>query len=73
MKKSMEYLAKAMEYLEKAELESPYKNAVDMESAKRALQILEFEHKIEEARQQKHFKAMEQYQKERDAILERIC
>jgi hypothetical protein len=73
MKKSMQYLAKAMEYLEKCELESPYKNAVDVESAKRALQILELEHKIEEARQHKHFKVMEQYQKDRDAILEKLC
>ncbi|HLF33322.1 MAG TPA: hypothetical protein VI583_03735 [Cyclobacteriaceae bacterium] len=73
MKKSMEYLAKAMEYLEKCELESPYKNSVDMESAKRALQILELEHKIEEAKQGRHFKAMEQFQKERDTILEKIC
>ncbi len=69
----MEYLSKAMEYLEKCEIESPYKNSVDMESAKRALQILELEHKIEEARHSRHFKAMEQYQKERDSILEKIC
>ena len=40
MKKSLEYLAKAMEYLEKCELESPYKNAVDVVSAKRALEIV---------------------------------
>ena len=46
--KSMAYLAKAMQYLEKCELESPYKNAVDVESARRALQILEMEHKIED-------------------------
>ena len=69
----MRYLTKAMEYLEKCELESPYKNAVDVESAKRALQILELEHKIEDARQGGHFKLMEQYQKDRDVLVEKIC
>lgn len=73
MKKSMEYLAKAVEYLEKCELESPYKNSVDIESARKALQIVELEHKIEEARQLHHYEDMEQLQKERDEILAKIC
>ena len=30
MKNTIEYLAKAMEYLEKCELESPYSNSVDI-------------------------------------------
>ena len=73
MKKSMEYLAKAVEYLEKCELESPYKNSVDIESARKALQIVELEHKIEEARQLHHYEDMEQLQRERDEILAKIC
>jgi hypothetical protein len=73
MKKSMAYLAKAMEYLEKCELESPYKNAVDIENAKRALQLVELEHKIEEARLNKHPKQVETLQKQRDEILAKIC
>lgn len=73
MKKSMAYLAKAMEYLEKCELESPYKNAVDIENARRALQIVELEHKIEEARLNKHTKQLETLQKKRDEILAKIC
>lgn len=71
--KSMQYLAKAMKYLEKCELESPYKNSVDVESARRALQILELEHRIEEARQANHVRVMEQCMKERDLLLEKIC
>jgi hypothetical protein len=54
MKQSMEYLKKAMEYLEKCELESPYANAVDIDSAKIALQIVELEHEIEDAKQLHH-------------------
>ena len=73
MKKSMEYLAKAMSFLEKCELESPYKNAVDVESAMRALQIVELEHKIEEARQLHHLEDMAQLQKERDELMAKIC
>jgi hypothetical protein len=73
MKKSMEYLAKAMEYLEKCELESPYKNSVDVESARRALQIVELEHKIEEARQLHHLDDVEKLSKERDEIFSKIC
>ncbi len=73
MKKSMEYLAKAMEYLEKCEIESPYKNAVDVESAMRALQIVELEHKIEEARQLHHLDDVEKLQKERDELFAKIC
>lgn len=71
--KTLKYLSKAMQYLEKCELESPYKNSVDVESARRALQILELEHKIEEARQLHHIRIMEQFMKERDALLEKIC
>jgi hypothetical protein len=73
MKKSMEYLAKAMEYLDKCELESPYKNAVDIENAKRALQIVELEHRIEESRQLHHYEDMEELQKERDELIAKIC
>ncbi len=73
MKKSLEYLAKAMEYLEKCELESPYKNAVDVESAKRALEIVELEHKIEEARQLHRYDDADKLQKERDDLFAKIC
>jgi hypothetical protein len=73
MKKSMEYLAKAMEYLEKCEMESPYNNSVDIENARRALQIVELEHKIEEARQLHHLDDVEKLQKERDEIFAKIC
>lgn len=73
MNKSMEYLAKAMEYLEKCEIESPYKNAVDIENARRALQIVELEHKIEEARQLHRLEDMEQLQRERDELFAKIC
>ena len=69
----MEYLAKAMDYLEKCELESPYKNSVDVESARRALQIVELEHKIEEARQLHHMDDVEKLQKERDELFAKIC
>ncbi len=70
--KSLQYLAKAIKYLEKCELESPYKNAVDVESAKRALQILELEHKIEEARHAHHTRIMEQFMKERDTLMQKV-
>jgi hypothetical protein len=73
MKKSMEYLAKAIEYLERCELESPYKNSVDIENARRALQIVELEHKIEEARQLHHLDDVEKLSKERDEIFSKIC
>jgi hypothetical protein len=73
MKKSLEYLAKAMEYLEKCELESPYKNAVDVASAKRALEIVELEHKIEEAKQLHHLDDMEKLQELRDELIAKIC
>ena len=72
MKKSMEYLKKAQEYLEKCELESPYANAVDIESAKLALQIVELEHEIEDAKQLHHLEDMEELKKRRDALLKRI-
>lgn len=72
MKKSMEYLKKAQEYLEKCELESPYSNAVDIESAKIALEIVELEHEIEEARQLHHLEDMEELIKRRDLLTEKI-
>ena len=68
----MEYLAKAIEYLEKCELESPYKNVVDIEQAKIALQIVELEHKIEEARQLHHFEDMEELKKEMEKLMEKV-
>ena len=73
MKKAMEYLAKAMEYLDKCELESPYRNAVDIDNAKTALQIVELEHRIEECRQLHHYEDMEELQKERDELIAKIC
>ena len=68
MKKSIEYLAKAMEYLEKCELESPYKNVVDINNARIALQIVELEHKIEEAKQLHHYDDMEVFKKELEEL-----
>lgn len=72
MKKTMEYIAKAIQYLEKCELESPYKNVVDLEQAKIALQIVEFEHKIEEARQLHHFEDMEEFKAEMERLMEKV-
>lgn len=72
MKKTIEYLAKAIEYLEKCELESPYANAVDINSAKIAIQIVEMEHKIEDARQLHRYEDMEEYQKELDKLTKQI-
>ena len=72
MKNSLEYLAKAMEYLEKCEMESPYKNAVDINSAKRAIQIVELEHKIEEAKQLNHLADADELRAERDKLLKEI-
>jgi len=72
MKNTIEYLAKAMEYLEKCELESPYKNAVDINNAKVAIQIVELEHKIEEAKQLNHLADAEAFQKERDELIKHI-
>jgi len=69
MKNAIEYIAKAMEYLEKCELESPYKNVVSIEQAKIALQIVEAEHKIEEARQLHHFDDMDQLKAELDRLM----
>lgn len=69
MKSHIEYLAKAMEYLEKCELESPYSNAVDINSAKVAIQIVELEHKIEEAKQLNHLADAEEFKRERDELL----
>lgn len=68
MKKTIEYLSKAIEYLEKCELESPYRNAVDINSAKIAIQIVELEHKIEYARQLNRLEDMHKYQKELNEI-----
>ena len=68
----MEYIAKAMEYLEKCELESPYKNVVSIEQAKTALQIVELEHKIEEARQLHHYEDMELLKVEQDKLKEKV-
>ena len=72
MKKTMEYLAKAIEYLEKCEIESPYKNVVDLEQAKTALQIVELEHKIEEARQLHHYEDMEEMKAEMEKLMTKV-
>ncbi|MCG8309588.1 MAG: hypothetical protein MI975_19485 [Cytophagales bacterium] len=72
MKKTMEYLAKAIEYLEKCELESPYKNVVDIEQAKTALQIVELEHKIEEARQLHHYEDVEELKGEMEKLMTKV-
>jgi hypothetical protein len=72
MKNTIEYLAKAMEYLEKCEMESPYKNAVDINNAKVAIQIVELEHKIEEAKQLNHLADAADFKKERDTLLKQI-
>ena len=68
----MEYLAKAIEYLEKCELESPYKNVVDIEQAKTALQIVELEHKIEEARQLHHYEDVEELKGEMEKLMTKV-
>jgi len=68
----MEYIAKAVEYLEKCEIESPYKNVVDIEQAKRALQIVELEHKIEDARQLHRFEDVEEYKSQLDKIMAKV-
>jgi hypothetical protein len=72
MKQSVEYLKKALEYLERCELESPYSNAVDIESAKIAIQIVELEHEIEDARQLHHIEDMEELKKQRDILVKKI-
>ena len=72
MKNTLEYLAKAMQYLEKCELESPYRNAVDISNAKVAIQIVEFEHMIEEAKQLNHMADVEKLRNERDLLLKKI-
>ena len=68
----MEYLAKAIEYLEKCEIESPYKNVVDVEQAKTALQIVEMEHKIEEARQLHHYEDIEEMKAEMERLMKKV-
>lgn len=72
MKNTIEYLAKAMEYLEKCEMESPYRNSVDINSAKVAIQIVELEHKIEEATQLNHLADAKQFRVERDKLIKKI-
>ncbi len=72
MKQSMEYLKKALEYLEKCELESPYANAVDIDSAKIAIQIVELEHEIEDARQLNHLQDVEELRAKRDELRKKI-
>jgi len=64
MKQSIEYLNKALEYLDKCEMVSPYKNVVDINNAKTALQIVELEHKIEEAKQLHHYEDVDELKKE---------
>ncbi|MDH5603189.1 MAG: hypothetical protein OEY51_04605 [Cyclobacteriaceae bacterium] len=73
MKKTIEYLAKAMEYLEKCELESPYRNAVDINNAKIALQIVELEHKIEDSRQLNRLEDMEEYKRELEKLTKKVA
>ena len=68
----MEYIAKAVEYLEKCEIESPYKNVVDIEQAKRALQIVELEHKMEDARQLHRFEDVEEYKTQLEDIMAKV-
>lgn len=68
----MEYIAKAIEYLEKCEIESPYKNVVDIEQAKTALQIVELEHKIEEARQLHHYEDIEEMKTEMEKLMAKV-
>jgi hypothetical protein len=72
MRETMEYLTKAIEYLDRCELVSPYRNVVDIEQAKRALQIVELEHKIEEARQLHHYEDMEELKRELEELMEKI-
>ena len=68
----MEYIAKAIEYLEKCELESPYKNVVDIEQAKIALHIVELEHKMEEARQLHHYEDVEEFKVKMEKLIEKV-
>ena len=72
MKQSVEYLKKALEYLEKCELESPYSNAVDIESAKIAIKIVELGHEIEDARQLHYLEDMEELKRKRDELVSKI-
>ncbi|HBH06446.1 MAG TPA: hypothetical protein DDX92_07570 [Flavobacteriales bacterium] len=72
MKQSLDYLKKALEYLEKCEMESPYANAVDINSAKIAIEIVELEHEIEDARQLNHLQDVEELRARRDALRKKI-
>jgi len=72
MKQSIEYLNKALEYLEKCELASPYKNVVDVNNAKIALQMVELEHKIEDAKQLHHYEDVEELKTQLDTLSKKI-
>ena len=72
MKQSIEYLNKALEYLEKCELASPYKNVVDVNNAKIALQMVELEHKIEDAKQLHHFEDVEELKTELEELSKKV-
>ena len=72
MKQSIEYLNKALEYLEKCELASPYKNVVDVNNAKIALQMVELEHKIEDAKQLHHYEDVEELKTELEGLSKKI-
>ena len=72
MKKTLEYIAKAIEYLEQCEIESPYKNVVDIEQAKIAIQIVELEHKLEDAKQLHRYEDAEDYKKQIDELSHKI-
>jgi hypothetical protein len=72
MKKTLEYIQLAMEYLEKCEIESPYKNVVDIEQAKRAIQIVELEHKAEEAKQLHHYEDMEEIKAQIKTLMDKV-
>lgn len=72
MKQSIEYLNKALKYLEKCELASPYKNVVDVNNAKVALQMVELEHKIEDAKQLHHYEDVDALKTELEALSKKI-
>ena len=72
MKKTMEYIAKAIEYLEKCEIESPYKNVVDIEQAKRALQIVELEHKVEDAKQLHKYEDADEFKSKIKELMSKV-
>ena len=53
-------------------MESPYANAVDINSAKIAIEIVELEHEIEDARQLNHLQDVEELRARRDALRKKI-